>query len=277
MVSTFQSFYGILLGNYKILNENVVINENNISKKNILLKPSKKSLDIFLNNSFLNNNNYHNEIKTKKNYILNVRIENVYLIYKKFDYNKINTYFNIIKTKFPNQEILGILSGRSFSHPILSFKDQELYLNIEKMLPKKIYENDSKKFHIPLFFICFSHYIEDFFLTFTSKIYYYLEEKQIFKDIEYKIINLDEVKYPNKIEPLINKYVDNEILSSINVFEIEVKKLQKHIKKDINQIEKLKLKEIQKFKKLIKNEIENYEILLKRKNRLKSGKSENNK
>jgi len=270
-----------LLGNYKILTENLIINENNNnSNNNILVKYSKKSSEKIFNNSLDLNSNHVNEIKTKKNYILNVRIENVYLIYKKFDYNKMNTYFDIIEKKFPNQKILGILSGRSFSHPILSFKDQELYLNIEKTLPKKIYENknESKQFQIPLFFLCFSHYIEnDFNLTFTSKIYYFLEEKQIFKDIDFKIINLEEVKYPNEIEPLINKYIDDEILSSINIFENEVKKLQKHIKKDINQIEKLKFNEIQKFKKLIKNEIENYETLLKRKNRLKSGKTENNK
>jgi len=60
------------------------------------------------------------------------------------------------------------------------------------------------------------------------------------------------------------------------VFENEVKKLKKHIKKDINQIQNVKIKEIQKFKKLINNEIENYETLLKRKNRLKFGKTENN-
>ena len=60
------------------------------------------------------------------------------------------------------------------------------------------------------------------------------------------------------------------------MFENEVKKLKKHIKKDINQIQNVKIKEIQKFKKLINNEIENYETLLKRKNRLKFGKTENN-
>ena len=62
----------------------------------------------------------------------------------------------------------------------------------------------------------------------------------------------------------------------MSVFENEVKKLKKHIKKDINQIQNVKIKEIQKFKKLINNEIENYETLLKRKNRLKFGKTENN-
>jgi hypothetical protein len=87
-----------------------------------------------------------------------------------------------------------LISGRTFSYPNLSLKDQDLFLRTQNYVRG---EN-------PLLFGAFCHNIDNNkAISFTSRFYNYVDDK--FETIPYEIVNMKDTNYSTRINPVANK------------------------------------------------------------------------
>lgn len=194
-----------------------------------------------------------------------MNIDHSHFIFENFDNIQVENIIKSIQEANPMKFILGIFSGKAFSYPVISLKEQELYFKVDKGLKdQSISEGDSTDNpykDIPLIFASFAHNKETNIVSFTSKIYIFDDENNHFKSSPYEITNLKIDDYSHLIEPVCNKINVNLQLPH---FEKELLKLKEEIQYNIKTIETSQKQKILEYYKKINIELENYEILRRR-------------
>ncbi len=222
MIGSFYDFWGIFLGNYKII---------------------KKSKAIDSDSNF-------------KTSTLHVLIENIIFIYNNvFTDEGLEKLVPKIEENYRDNQIVGVFSCKAFSYPIMSLKGQKFYLKAKKIIKEKHPNN------FPFFFgsFCQNENIGDInFISFCSKIYYLNENTLKFSSLPYETISLKETTYVTAINPISNKYKNYPYKET---FENEVNKLGKALNVHLQYLNGSGLEDIKNIKKQLKTEIEQYVLL----------------
>lgn len=193
-----------------------------------------------------------------------MNIDHSNFIFSHCEHIEVESIIKSIQEANPIKFILGIFSGKAFSYPVISLKEQELYFKIEKGLKEQSINEENSTDNpykdIPLIFASFAHNKEANIVSFTSKFYIFDYENNHFKSSPYEITNLKFDDY-HLIEPVCNKI---QINLQIPHFEKELLKLKEEIQHNIKTIETSQKQKIIDFNKKINIELENYEILRRR-------------
>lgn len=145
-----------------------------------------------------------------------------------------------------------MISGRTFSHPNLSLKDQDLYIRTQKFV----------KGDIPLLFGAFCHNIDNNkAISFTSRFYNYVHG--IFETLPYDIVNIKDTNYATKLNPVANK-VNINIKDDLKSTEDLIDKLKTYMNESVNEIENKHQRIFKDIKILLKNELEDNKRLLEK-------------
>ena len=121
IVSTSHDFFGILLGNARIL--------HNTKNKTLSLS----SNNLYNNNNSNNNISHANQSSSSLSQTL-INIDQIHLIFETLTSKTINKYISTIQQKDPLQYILALCSCKAHSYPVISLKEQELYFAVQHAL-----------------------------------------------------------------------------------------------------------------------------------------------
>ena len=256
IVSTSHDFFGILLGNARILH----------NTKN-------KTLSLSSNNLY-NNNNSNNNISNTNQSLSSlsqtfINIDQIHLIFETLTSKTINKFISTIQQKDPLQYILALCSCKAHSYPVISLKEQELYFAVQHALQNPSESNRMSIYNpygeIPLLFGSFVHNKSEYTVNFESKFYIYNNSVELFESYPFNIINIKPTVYSDLIE-----HTGNYIEMCPNVFSLEkeVSKLREEILINLENINTKQSKQIKEYKKRVNIVLENYRILVNRLKRI---------
>ena len=222
MIGSFYDFWGIFLGNSKLIKKSKAIDSDSNFKIS--------TLHILIDNIiFIYNNEYTNE--------------------------GLEELISKIEDNYRDNQIIGVFSCKAFSYPIMSLKGQKYYLKAKNIIKKKHPNN------YPFFFGVFSQNenLGDInYISFCSKIYYLNDKTQKFLSLPFETISLKETTYVTSINPISNKFIQYPYKET---FENEVNKLGKALNVHLNYLNGSGLEDIKNIKKQLKTEIEQYVLL----------------
>ena len=197
-----------------------------------------------------------------------INIDQVFFVFTNLDNLILPKLIKKIQDENPLQFIAGVISGKAYSYPVISLKEQEFYFELDKCLksehPSELSEDSSDNPYkdTPLLFASFAqNNNENECVSFNSKVYIYNEESKYFQSYPYEIINFQNFQYSSMIVPISNK-IDNNI--ELPEFEPELLKLKEEITINMDTIKNELMKKLRDYKKKVNRELENYDILKKR-------------